>query len=326
LKDDDPSDNATGFYRSSVDRSYSDSEENSRESDSGAGFFQTQISRLRDEIHDGEAVDKAVHEVGETLASEREEVCVAEGDDWQYRCGKPNFVLSRRDTPSNEWRSFVGKKMIRTACHPFVPTAIGLEWVDLLIDGAEKADADDVRCYMHIDVPNIDRNLHNILRVNPDFRSGHGSQRKPWFDWVTVQWSDLESVARLCLFGEISSSQHDDENAGSREMLVVAQPLLVERGGHMTRYHLLPFLDAGRISDSAICFSINNISSIAYVLPTSQARPMRRRTSDGGDEDSDDLVAFPVNPDEHKYFVVIPPRYEWDQHGWSDSEGDEDDD
>ncbi|MGH7974200.1 MAG: hypothetical protein ACREBR_01645 [bacterium] len=94
LKDDDPSDNATGFCRSLVDRSYSDSEENSRESDSGVGFFQTQISRLRDEIHDGEAVDKAVHEVGETLASEREEVCVAEGDDWQYRCGKPIFFCS----------------------------------------------------------------------------------------------------------------------------------------------------------------------------------------------------------------------------------------
>ncbi|MGH3053351.1 MAG: hypothetical protein ACRDL7_00040 [Gaiellaceae bacterium] len=321
-----------------VDIAVKKHKEEERKANEASVFMGNSATVNRDHHNAGNEVGTALRqrrlrlEVGRNIAGD-----ALQQEVWDYRCGKPNFVVSKSDTPANVWKSYVGNKMYTNACHPFLPTPDGYEWIDLLIREAEACGCDEVRCFMHVDIPNINDKLHNILRADPNFRGGHSSEKKPWFDWAMVKYSNADCASRLCLFGEMTPSRASPADSKTPEpiMYAVVKPLVVGTASRPQKHHLLPWFDAGNIADKALCVEFSSINSVAYVLPTSplQPRPRRRavvRHRNTGSQrynpSGEDLFAFPDNAADHKYFVVIPPRHEWDQYGWSDDEEDQEDD
>ena len=146
-------------------------------------------------------------------------------------------------------------------------------------------------------VERSERQSNDLFRCHPSFHS-YPFLRRSWHDWAMIRWSDdddesndsdksvMTVAARLLMFAKLFG--HHDANTPARVVAVVQS--------------LLEFALGNIIDREPIVVDVQAIASTAFVLPCVK-----------NPEDP-----FPVDIDEATYFLVMPPRADWNNIGWDD--------
>jgi hypothetical protein len=111
--------------------------------------------------------------------------------------------------------------------------------------------------------------------------------------------SDYTVAARLLVFAKLS--QHSVDNSTPSRVVAVIQSLTESE---QQTDALLKFAIGDTLDRKPIVVNADTIFSTAFVLPCTEEI--------NGD--------FPLDIDKATYFVVIPPRVDWNHIGWSDDD------
>jgi hypothetical protein len=156
-------------------------------------------------------------------------------------------------------------------------------------------------------VERSERQSNDLFRCHPSFHS-YPFLRRSWHDWAMIRWSDdddesndsdksvMTVAARLLMFAKLFG--HHDANTPARVVAVVQS--LSEFDPQPDP--LLTFALGDIIDREPIVVDVQAIASTAFVLPCVK-----------NPEDP-----FPVDIDEATYFLVMPPRADWNNIGWDD--------
>ena len=77
------------------------------------------------------------------------------------------------------------------------------------------------------------------------------------------------------------------------------------------QHHFIPWMKADMLCDDICVIDFESIEEVTFVLP---AMPPR------GSPLHQNHAQFPDNPDENKYYIVIPPHSKWGEIGWNQAE------
>jgi hypothetical protein len=231
---------------------------------------------------------------------------------------KPIFHLTKE---GGNWTTVLGKKTFHNqVIYPnFVSNMEGdvfdsgeSEWVQAAVNRADELGfvRVDVSCGAIVPTERVgDRNMKrsstDLFRCHPSFHS-YPYLRRSWHDWAMIKWkahdggnSDYTVAARLLLFAKLS--QHSVENTTPSRVVAVIQSLIESDS---QKDPLLKFAIGDTLDRKPIVVDADTIASTAFVLPC---------TEEINDE-------FPLQIDKATYFVVIPPRVEWNHIGWDNNE------
>jgi hypothetical protein len=186
------------------------------------------------------------------------------------------------------------------------------EWVQAAVNKADELGFSRVDVFCGAIIPtervgdrNMKRSSTDLFRCHPSFHS-YPYLRRSWHDWAMIKWkphdggdSEYTVAARLLLFAKLS--QHSDDNTTPARVVAVIQSL---SESYPEKDDLLKFAIGDTLDRKPIVVDADTITSTAFVLPCTEEI--------NGD--------FPLDIDKATYFVVIPPRVDWNHIGWSDDD------
>ena len=229
-------------------------------------------------------------------------------DDFDYRLPKQPPFIMELGSDKKTWTTTTvidcKRSRSKRLYHPKQDNTLGKSWLDSLILKVGKSGYNFVFCYYSCIIPSLG-NPQDIFRCDPDYRS-YPWNKRGWFDWAMVEIDGELVAARLRLWGNFKKNEGDEG-----DLYAVVQPLKTTRYGG--NHHVFTWMKANYIADELICVEFDRIREVAYVLPTSKALPAECRTNKN---QAAEKMAFPDDLRDHKYYIVIPPRVEWETSGW----------
>lgn len=229
---------------------------------------------------------------------------------YDYRLPQVKFFLEKVE---GIWVTTIGRKRYPRAFHPDRNDVVGNDWVMKLCQKADENGFDMISCHYACQVPTSEKQSHDMFRCDPDYHS-YPWKKRSWHDWAMIRWSlddnddDIGqgddahyyvTAGKLLLWGLLSKKDGDET-----ELNCVVQSLKSE---HPSPHGYLFFANGDEIEDTFRVVKFQNIESVAFVLPG--VPPPNTNLRNNQDWFSD-------NPDDHKYFVLFPPRSKWGDIGW----------
>ena len=243
----------------------------------------------------------------------------------QARLHNPAFSAKLLD---GSWKIHRGKKRYTSPIYPDVPDfPLGDHWVKSILDDVVKKNAENkvqgllsevtgaTLCYSEVqfsyacDFPSSTPGEHDTYRCHPDFHS-FPHKRMPWHDWAMINWVDVNgdgyhNAAKVLLWAKLI-----DPSCPHLFLIVCAVQCLGSSKPQPDSHVMFAIGDKLELDTKVRIVTPEEILSVAYVVPCYQHRNSPSKASFDNDPDLATRL-FPNDGQEHKYFVVIPPRSDW---------------
>ena len=231
---------------------------------------------------------------------------------YRIQLGDPPFH-AKKDVVSGTWKTCTlmrGPSVWNNLYHPHKDDNEGRCWMQAICDVADSYECVHVEFFMKCSIPSDSGS--SILCCNPDFHS-YPWEKCGWFDWVLIRWVNPHGTdddatylhaAKLLLFGCIA-----DPISCEEYIKCVVQPL--QSTPPILQHHFIPWMKADTLSEEICVVDFESIEEVTFVLP---AMPPP------GSHLHINHEQFPDNPDENRYYIVIPPHSKWGEIGWDQAE------
>ena len=241
---------------------------------------------------------------------------------------QPFFLVK---TPKHGWHTHLKDPTCGPSCgelyHPHKKDVEATSWLKTLcrsadvtstLDGISGKEIRVICCYMECQLPTNREGVdHDILRCHPSYRTNFEKSTEPWHDWIMVRWEcencnnesesvvEYETAAKLLVWGEFVQLSEDGKTVIWRDMKCVVRSMEKEDPPDDPK---LFFAKGDVLGKKLFVIDFDDVLGVAHVLPAVPPKIFYPKLAKE--------KCFPNNPEDVKYFVVLPERNKWPEIGW----------